>query len=147
MTDPLGYVIVCSCGGQLRAIAYLDDDRPGGGELHLDKAPAATGQIFIGSRQLDGSTARDQIAKGWAETEFSENVNDHGVMSWTIRCAGGCRDQAQLSERTLPYIADVLRAKLDAEPGSMPPVPVDDHKPRHIVSLYDVVRYLSRNVR
>lgn len=147
MAESIRYVVVCTCTGDVRALAYLDDDRPVGGDLVLDGAPGVGGQINIGAQHLDGSSAQNWIASTWGTEQFSENHAENGNVSWVVRCGEGrCPHQAQLTPRTLRRVAEVLVAKLDADPESLPAVPVDADETRHMVLLIDVVRYLSRKL-
>ncbi len=142
MAEPIRYVVVCACTGELRPLALLDDDRAAGGPVTLRPAQTATKQMFIGTTLLDGSSAHDHIARQWATKEFSQNGS-----GWTIRCGYCGPDQAQINQRTLPRIVDRLAAMLAATPDEFPRVPVSDHERRHIVRLGVLVRALARKLR
>jgi hypothetical protein len=122
MAEPTHYLVVCSCTGQIDPIAFIDDDRLGGGTLTIAAAKPEMKQIIsaIGYHpQIENWRAPDGFAADtWANYNVTEIILDWEKTRrrWIVRCLN-CNTQAQMSDATLQRIAD----KFDAgQWGSLP---------------------------
>jgi hypothetical protein len=135
MTDAaaIKYVVVCACGGQAEAVAYIDDNRPIGGSITVSAPTPQNKQIISASGYHpeieDWRPPEGYVARKWAEHNVSETVWNWDEMrtGWTIRC-GRCRQQAQIPHAKLVDIADAMAANLkaDALVSAPDPVSADD---------------------
>jgi hypothetical protein len=130
MAEPIRYAVVCACTGHIEPLAYIDDDRHGGGGVTVT-APQGAGQIVIGYQTRQGfpPPVHDTVARTWANSNVSQTVwadtgdyADTGRSQWTIRC-NGCSKQAEMRAETLERIADELATELDKWPAVMCPDP------------------------
>lgn len=120
MAEAAKYVVVCSCGGQIKPIAYLDDGRALGGALRVD-APA--GQMIVIAPELaSGPEPRD------SPDDHAAMFTEHNVtrvhwnrwsedrITWVIRCGECSAFQVQMSQATYELVADRLAAEVDKLP-------------------------------
>jgi hypothetical protein len=113
MTEAIKYVVVCDCGGALKPIAYIDDNRPVNGALRVD---ARVGQMIVIAPELSGGEEPRDSPDAWAAMFTEHNVtrvhwnrwgDDH--ITWVIRC-GDCSKQAQMEHGKFEALADGLAA-------------------------------------
>jgi hypothetical protein len=131
MAEPIRYVVVCACGGQIEPVTYIDDSRPVGSAVTVTAPDPAMKQIIsaIGYHpEVENWRAPDAYVAGkWGDRAVSETVwdwdDDDMHTGWVIRC-DRCQDQAQMSRATLDGIAD--RLALSVTRGDLVSVPAPD---------------------
>ncbi|WP_322860104.1 hypothetical protein U8D42_12785 [Mycobacterium europaeum] len=148
MAEPIRYVVVCTCTGEAEPLAWVDDERPAGGQVTVRSAPNA-GQVIIGNRMMDDLPAptHETVAAAWADSTVSETHWDTGRSGWAINCPH-CPDRAQLSDSTLSGIADELVTARDQLPYVPTPDPTDPSmiEQRHFLPLGVLIRRLGSGV-
>jgi hypothetical protein len=128
------YIVVCTCGGEPKAVALIDDCRPVGvtirgiGEEDTQVVFAAAGE--------------QRVAQWWAERSVTETIWEDGHSTWAIRCTA-CGQQVQFADKNLPGIADELAAPVDACP-LIPSLSEGGDAQRHMIPLGVLTRILSR---
>lgn len=144
----ISFVVVCRCTGLSVPLAYIDDNRLGGGEIAVSVPPVmvdgvprpSTPQlVFADDVVIDrpgGAQERRPIEHGyaaskWAEYTVTQTFWNNSNVSWTIRCDGDC-GQAQMGVKALAAVADLLGASLDVLERLVGEI---DTTERHVIPL------------
>ena len=150
MTEPIRYVVVCGCAGEIKALAYIDDNRPAGDAITVTAPDPALKRIISATGynpQVENWRAPDKFAKSqWAEVSVTETMWSESRLSWTIHCIG-CGKQAQMNQATLAAIADELADNLDPHEQTVPTPDPDDATlfvPRYVRQLGALLHRISR---
>ncbi|WP_375488020.1 hypothetical protein [uncultured Mycobacterium sp.] len=139
--SPIKYIVVCNCGGEAKAVAFIDDRRPVGGSLSVRGiGEEDTAALFtVADGRHHGKHYR-QAAKSWAEHAVTETTWADGHSTWIVRCVA-CPQQAQLSDpKNLVPIADQLAARIDEWP--LVPSP-GESQPRRMIPLGVLCRMVA----
>lgn len=126
MAEPIRYVIVCGCAGDIEAVGYVNDNRPIDGGIEVLAPGPEAGQI-ISAAGYHPEIENWRAPGGWVAGKWADrNVNqtvwgwDEPHVGWVIRC-GRCQQQAQMSRATLVDVVDRMAANLN--PDALMPAP------------------------
>jgi hypothetical protein len=151
--EAIRYVVVCGYAGEIKPLAYIDDNRPVGGAITVTAPDPAMKRIISATGynpQVENWRAPDKFAKSkWAEVSVTETMWSESHLSWTIHC-NGCGKQAQMNQATLRAIADELAENLNPHEETVSTPDPDDptlFEPRHVRQFGALLRRISQLTR
>ena len=129
MSDPILYVIVCTCKGEPKDVAFIDDSRPAGGLLSVHSSSHQ--MIFTPEVNPDGSIESvapyELVAEKLADRNVTEAFFGDGHLMLTIRCPE-CGTQVQMSRDTYWSVANSVASAVDGWPLVPSPITGEDHR-------------------
>jgi hypothetical protein len=112
--EPIYYIVVCSCGGQMKPIAFIDDERPAGKLLRLHSPSRQEIQVPTVSKHgtIVQVEPHDDVVNKLADANLTEVFWSDGHLMVALRCLA-CGDQAQMSRDVYWNVANALAATVD----------------------------------
>jgi hypothetical protein len=124
MAEAIRFAVVCGCGGAIKPVAYLDDERPIGRALRVN---AKEGKMIVIAPEMRGEEPWDRpdetaaMFTRYNVTRVNWNRWGNPRITWVIRCADCSGPQAQMSHATYELVADELASTIEKWP--VMPVP------------------------
>jgi hypothetical protein len=134
MAEAIKYVVVCGCSGSIEPIAFINDDRPIGGDVTITAARPGEKQI-IAAKGYKPGTEDWRVPDRWVASKYPEGSiteimwtstdERESAIGWVVRC-GKCGQQVQMKQTKLRAAADALAARESKDKASWPCPAVDD---------------------